>query len=174
MSETPQLLQALEDRRIGFIGCGAMAQALAGGLVSAGLDPSRLSAPTRPPPSVRAGSRASGWRRRRQREPGRRVRFVVLCVKPGMIGAVLDSIARRRRSHPSALGLHRSGCLPRALAASLPQGARIVRTMPNTPALVGAGATALFAGSGVTADGSRRSKPSSAQSGSPGCAPTRH
>ena len=28
MSETPELLQALGDRRVGFIGCGAMAQAL--------------------------------------------------------------------------------------------------------------------------------------------------
>ena len=38
------MTNAFDDKRIGFIGCGAMARALAGGLLTAGVEASRLAA----------------------------------------------------------------------------------------------------------------------------------
>ena len=35
--------EGLRDRRVGFIGCGAMASALGGGLVAAGLSPAQIT-----------------------------------------------------------------------------------------------------------------------------------
>ena len=46
----------------------------------------------------------------------------------------------------------RPACRPRRLEAGLAPGAAVVRAMPNTPALVGAGAAAIAGGSAASDD----------------------
>jgi pyrroline-5-carboxylate reductase len=70
---------------------------------------------------------------------------VVLSVKPQILPKVLDEIAPHLK--PSALVISIAAGVPvSAIEPRLPEGTRVVRTMPNTPALVGAGATAIAAG----------------------------
>jgi len=136
----------LKNKRIGFIGCGAMGRALAGGLVSAGIETSVLSGA-----DIAPENRASF-----ERELGIQIAednaalvaksdVVVLAVKPGAVAGVL-------RELPGGADLARplwisiaAGIPMASLEATLPANARVIRAMPNTPALVGAGATAYCA-----------------------------
>lgn len=73
---------------------------------------------------------------------------VLLAVKPQMLGAVLPALASRLV--PGALVISiAAGKTIATLQSALGVDARIVRTMPNTPAAVGRGFTVCCAGPGV-------------------------
>jgi pyrroline-5-carboxylate reductase len=78
--------------------------------------------------------------------------LVVLAVKPQDMAVAARDIARaladRRRLVVSVAAGIRLADLERWLGGGIP----MVRAMPNRPALIGAGITALYAGAGVTAD----------------------
>ncbi len=78
--------------------------------------------------------------------------LVVLAVKPQDMAAAARGIARgltdRRRLVVSVAAGIRLADLERWLGKGIP----MVRAMPNRPALIGAGITALYAGDGTTAD----------------------
>jgi pyrroline-5-carboxylate reductase len=153
MSETSEALQALGDRRVGFIGCGAMAQALAGGLLAAGLETGRLMGADPVQAQRDQWTRTLGVEAVEDAESLlEQCDVVVLCVKPGIVPAVLAGVADAPRATRPLWVSIAAGVSHARIAGALPAGARIVRTMPNTPALVGAGATALFAGPGVESD----------------------
>ncbi len=140
----------LADQRIGFIGGGSMAEALAGGLIAAGIAPARMlasdvAAARRERLSSALGVGATDDNARVVRESD----VVVIAVKPGAVETALAgcSGAAARRS-PLWISIAAGVSLER-LARALPAQARIVRAMPNTPALVRAGATALCGNSAV-------------------------
>lgn len=74
---------------------------------------------------------------------------VVLAVKPQVLPAVLAEIAPALRPEALILSIA-AGFSSARIASALGGHARIVRAMPNTPALVGAGATAIAAGPAVS------------------------
>ncbi len=134
------------ERTIGFIGAGNMAEAMIRGLLR-GKD----FAP--------AQVRASGPREERMRElreayaiettTDNKVvassEIVVLSVKPQILSRVLDEVAET--ISPDALVISIAAGVPvAAIQARLAGGTRVVRAMPNTPALVDAGATAIAGG----------------------------
>jgi pyrroline-5-carboxylate reductase len=76
---------------------------------------------------------------------------VILAVKPQILDRVLNEIAGAVR--PSALVLSIAAGIPTsAIEARLPAGVRVCRAMPNTPAIVDAGATAIAPGAHAGAD----------------------
>jgi pyrroline-5-carboxylate reductase len=76
---------------------------------------------------------------------------VVLSVKPQVIDKVLAAIGGEIR--PTQLVISVAAGVPvAAMEARLPEGVRVVRTMPNTPVTVDAGATAISAGTHATDD----------------------
>jgi len=82
----------------------------------------------------------------------------VLAVKPQALRAVCEALApAAQRTRPlivsSAAGIT-TAQLDRWLGGALP----IVRSMPNTPALLGAGVTGLYANAQVDASGCRRAE----------------
>ena len=80
----------------------------------------------------------------------------MLSVKPQVMAKVLDQVGKQ--IHPHALVISIAAGIPlAAIEARLPQ-ARVIRTMPNTPALVGAGATAIAAGGHATDDDLKAAK----------------
>jgi pyrroline-5-carboxylate reductase len=83
-------------------------------------------------------------------EVARQSDILVLSVKPQVMARVLDQVGPHIRPHALVVSIA-AGISIAAIEAKLPQ-ARIVRTMPNTPALVGAGATAIAAGGHATAE----------------------
>lgn len=136
---------------VGFLGTGNMAEALIRGLIRAGVAKPEQLFGSDPRPercdemAKRYGIRTTGH----NIEVAREAEILVLSIKPQVMTAVLDEVGPH--IHANALVISIAAGIPLALIESrLPQ-ARVIRTMPNTPALVGAGATAIAAGGHATA-----------------------
>lgn len=143
----------LAGRRIGFVGGGAMAQALACGLVASGVRAEALAA-SDPDPARREALKATPGIQTFESNPDLVARsdVVVLAVKPAVAPRVLAEISA---AAPGAAGAPlwvsiAAGVALASLEGSLPEGTRVVRAMPNTPALVGSGATAWVANPAAT------------------------
>jgi pyrroline-5-carboxylate reductase len=136
------------EGRIAFIGGGNMAQALIGGLLSQGLKASRIVV-SEPVAGLREQLSARGVHvDENNRQVVAQAEVVVLAVKPQVMGSVLaelKEVIAGRLVISIAAGLTTS-----TLSKMLGGYDRIVRAMPNTPALVQTGATGLYAGSGVS------------------------
>jgi pyrroline-5-carboxylate reductase len=74
---------------------------------------------------------------------------VVLATKPQVFPQVLPGVAEALRPNALLVSIA-AGVSTSLIERALAPGARVVRTMPNTPALVGAGATAIAGGSHAT------------------------
>ena len=132
-----------EDSRIGFIGGGNMASAIIGGLLRQGLAASQVAVVE---PNAEARQRLqTQFGVAAEEKPGAALAaagLVVWAVKPQTFR---EAAAQARPRVQQALQLSvaagiRSDSMARWLGTE-----RIVRSMPNTPALVGKGMTALFA-----------------------------
>jgi pyrroline-5-carboxylate reductase len=137
----------LASHTIGFIGAGNMAEALIRGLVKGN--------------HIAPGSvLASGPRRERLEElrhkyaietltdnqaVARRCDIVVLSVKPQIMDKVLREIGDQLKTGTLVISIA-AGVDTATIEEAVADGVRVVRAMPNTPALVGAGATAVSAG----------------------------
>jgi pyrroline-5-carboxylate reductase len=133
----------LDDQRIGFIGGGAMAEALLGGLLSAGVAPEQLRASD--PDAARRERLAQVLGVHTGADNAALVDdsdVVVLAVKPGVVSEVLDALHGAQTLRPLWISIA-AGVTLATLEAGLSAEARIVRAMPNTPALVRAGATGI-------------------------------
>lgn len=83
--------------------------------------------------------------------------ILLLAIKPQMLSSVSEDLADRATSYsPLALSILAGVCLTR-LRLCFP-GWTIIRAMPNTPATIGAGMTALAAGPEVTPDQWRQAR----------------
>jgi pyrroline-5-carboxylate reductase len=142
--------------KIGIIGMGKMALALARSWVKVGL---------LPPENLTASSTAEGASRQRYLDsfpPGtarwtednavaaRAGDLVLLAVKPQKAGVILPGL--REATGGKLVISVMTGISTDALERGLHPTARVVRTMPNTPMLVGAGASAYCLGRRATAD----------------------
>lgn len=135
------------DRKIAFLGGGAMAEALIRGIINAGLAG----------PETLAVSEISDFRRRHLSTTlgiqvfssnAEAVAFgdiLVLAVKPNVIPTVLDEIGRAVRADQLVISIA-AGVTLEKIEAKLAQPVPVIRVMPNTPALVGEGASALCRG----------------------------
>ena len=139
---------------IAFIGGGNMASALIGGLVRAG----------RAPASILAIDPGDAARARLQADFGVRTQpaadaalaaagLVVWAVKPQLFAEAAAPCAAHAAGalHLSVMAGIRSDAIARAMYVA-PAAAHIVRSMPNTPALIGRGIAGLFATPAVSAD----------------------
>ncbi len=140
----------LGKNKIGFIGCGAMARALAGGLVDAGVAASQILAADPFADARLQFEEAIGTKAGEDNaEVVAKADVVIVAVKPGVVATVLEALDPAISGRPLWISIA-AGVPLENLENALPAEARIVRTMPNTPALVGAGATAYFPGPSVT------------------------
>jgi pyrroline-5-carboxylate reductase len=137
----------LASHTIGFIGAGNMAEALIRGLVRGGHVPASSVAASAPR-KARLDELAREYGidvTTHNREVVQRCGVIVLSVKPQIMDKVLREVGDLIK--PDALVVSiAAGVDTETIEESLPDGARVVRAMPNTPALVGAGATAISAG----------------------------
>ncbi|HXY39567.1 MAG TPA: pyrroline-5-carboxylate reductase [Vicinamibacteria bacterium] len=137
---------------IGFIGTGNMAEALIRGLLHAGvaLKEQILGSDPREERCLEMSERYGVRVIEDNAGVAAQADILVLSVKPQVMARVLEEVALH--IHPHALVISIAAGIPLvAIEGKLPQ-ARVIRTMPNTPALVGAGATAIAAGGHATAD----------------------
>ncbi len=137
---------------IGFVGGGNMAGALIKGLLSAGLyRPEQLCAS-----DVDTHKRNALRRRFRVGVTAdnaalvRAAKVIVLAVKPQIIDTVLSEL--REAATPAKLFVSiAAGVNTTHLEAGIGGGARVLRVMPNTPALLGKGMAVLVRGRRATA-----------------------
>jgi pyrroline-5-carboxylate reductase len=147
------------DSRIGFLGAGKMATALAKGFARAALAPPEGIVASDVSEAARAhfAQEVGGATTASNPEVVRAARTLVLAVKPGQVAEVLADI--RPHLTDSHLVISIAAGLPLArLEGLLFEGARVVRVMPNAPALVGACAAAFARGSSATSEDAARVK----------------
>jgi pyrroline-5-carboxylate reductase len=143
----------MQNRTLGFIGAGNMASALIRGLIESNFVSTD---------GARASDPSAERRKTMQVEFGITVHaenrpvieasdVIVVAVKPQVVAEVLADL--RSAYQPRHLIISLLAGVPIArFQSALPDGARIVRAMSNTPALVRAGATALAGGEFATDD----------------------
>lgn len=139
-----------------FVGGGHMATALIGGLIEAGVSPDRVRVVD--PSDERREVLHAQWGIDTQGafdDQAANVDVVILAVKPQVMPKVLAEISPHLTKDQSPMVISVAGGISLdTIEASL--GPRpVVRTMPNTPALVGAGITALI-GNGALEDQHRQ------------------
>ncbi|NLV23584.1 MAG: pyrroline-5-carboxylate reductase [Deltaproteobacteria bacterium] len=131
---------------IGFIGGGNMAEALIKGLSAAHpglkLRVAEILASRRDYLASRYTLQFNADAGELARECG----ILILAVKPQTAGSVLDELSRAVGDDKLLISIV-AGLSTAAMEKHFSGPVRIVRAMPNTPALVGAGATAICAGS---------------------------
>lgn len=136
--------------RVGFLGAGRIARALATGLVRSGEADWDLAASTRTRESAEAFGKAIPQARlypaERNREVVQESDIVFLCVKPQEVVSVLREIGPMTAG--KSIVSVAAGISIAAMAAEADPSARIVRAMPNLPSLIGRGVTAYCLGPG--------------------------
>jgi len=144
-------------KKVGFIGAGNMAGALVKGLIAAGrYEADDLVVSDASPDARRRMKRSHGVAALEDNaEVARRSRIVVLAVKPQVMLDVLGTI--RPAIGPKHLVVSIAAGIPLArLEKGLGGKARVVRVMPNTPALLGKGMSVAVAGRHATAGDLRK------------------
>lgn len=139
--------------RIAFIGGGNMARSIIGGLVADGHPPDRLS----------AADPSAQQRQRLEADFGiatsgdnnvlaRAADVVVLAVKPQVMPDIARDLAPAIAAATPLVVSVAAGIRQDALARWLDYSGPVVRCMPNTPALIQCGMSALHANAAVTAE----------------------
>jgi pyrroline-5-carboxylate reductase len=143
----------VKTRRLAFLGAGNMAGALIKGLLHGEvLAASQIMASDVKAERLEQLRAAHGIRTTMDNHALLRESDVlVLSVKPQVIDKVLTEVAALVRPDQLVVSLA-AGVPLDALEARLPPGSRVVRAMPNTPATVQAGATAIAGGAHASAD----------------------
>ncbi|MEM6640234.1 MAG: pyrroline-5-carboxylate reductase [Pseudomonadota bacterium] len=136
---------------ITFIGGGNMALAMVSGLLRSGHPPNKLRVAD-PDAAQRREARLLAeievFERNADAVAG--AHTVVLAVKPHLIIPVCRELTEAIAEHESVVLSIAAGVTLGTLAESLRGHTRLVRMMPNTPALVGRGACGLYAGPAVS------------------------
>jgi pyrroline-5-carboxylate reductase len=136
---------------IGFLGAGKMATALAKGFINAGLTTPKQVIASDPVEAARkhfseeTGAKAT-------ESNGEIVQFanvLVLAVKPGNVKELLQEIGGDFSEKHLLVSIV-AGVPIAKLESGLSASARVIRVMPNTPALVGSSATAFALGKSAT------------------------
>ena len=137
--------------KIGFIGAGNMACALGGGLAGQADTASwELLAADPAQEALDRFVEATGGRGLPDLETlASRADVLVLAVKPQVVQEVLSAL-RPHAGQQHLLVSIVAGATVRSLSRGLDGDLRIVRAMPNTPALVGQGMTVLVGGAGAS------------------------
>lgn len=143
---------------IAILGAGSMGGAILHGLVSAGLAGGGVTATNRSiakaaeladlegVTSVALEANPNG-----NADAAASADIVLIGVKPAMVPALLDEIAPHLRPGAIVVSLA-AGVTLATFAHHLGEGVATLRSMPNTPSLVGAGVTGLAAGPAASAD----------------------
>src|SRR5258706_7388699 len=138
------------DKKLGFIGAGNMGEALFKGLLNTkAAKPAQIFVSARRLERVRELAQTYGVRGGTNSEVAREADVIVLCVKPQILDQVLRGISPDVSREKLIISVA-AGVPIAAIERRLHPPVRIVRAMPNTPATVGAAATAIAMGEHAT------------------------
>lgn len=139
--------------RIGFIGLGNMATAMIGGIVKKGIvKPEEILGSSRTKESLQKAVDAFGIRGMETNEKvAEEADVLVLSVKPQMYEAVIGEIRDAVKNDTIIISIAPGKTISwlSGLFGFSDEEGKIVRCMPNTPALVGEGCTGVCFGQGI-------------------------
>lgn len=149
--------------RIAIIGGGSMGEALLAGLLRSGRQVKDLVVSEKMPDRAKHLSETYSVQVAPVVDAAEHANVVVIAVKPSDVEQILDEVAEAaaKAEADSAEQVFVSvaaGVTTAFFEAKLPAGSPVVRVMPNAPALVGAGVSALAKGRFVTPNSSRVSR----------------
>ena len=139
-------MSQLNVDRVAVLGAGKMGNTLIHALRQGGLAAERIVATGRRDESLaRLAEREGVAVGRDNRAAVAGADLVLLCVKPQVVAEVLDEIGAGMNEGQVLVSIA-AGATTGLLEKHLPDNVPVVRAMPNTPSLVGAGMTALCGG----------------------------
>src|SRR5688500_3548701 len=134
------------ELKIGFLGAGKMASALVKGFAAADLVKPTAILAADPVEAARASFKEMGANTTAfNPDVVNFARVIFLAVKPDQVADVLREVEPHFTDEHLLISIA-AGVPISKLESALPTAARIVRVMPNTPALVGASASAFALG----------------------------
>lgn len=144
----------MSDKKLGFIGLGNMAEAMIGGMLKRG-----IMAPENIIGSSRTEETASKIREKyditvilENRKVAEMSDILFLAVKPQILPEVIGEIRDYVREETVVVSIAAGKTLADLQSAFGETKRRLIRCMPNTPALVLEGCTGVCAGEGVSAE----------------------
>lgn len=133
-----------------LVGAGKMGGAMLEGWLKGGAEASRVVAlDPSPPPEVRALIERAGVRLNPEVSSIRDAEVVIIAVKPQLMEDVLPGVVSLKASKPLILSVA-AGKTIASFERHFGADAAVVRTIPNTPAAVGRGITAMAANPNVS------------------------
>lgn len=135
--------------KLAVIGAGVMGETLIAGLLRAGWNPSQITAVDRHGPRLEELAAKYGVGVADLEPAVTQAAAVVIVVKPQDIGEVLPKVAAALRPGVLVVSLC-AGVTTSQIEAAMPQGTAVVRVMPNTPAQVDEGMSAVSGGSSAS------------------------
>jgi pyrroline-5-carboxylate reductase len=139
-------IRTMRERKIGFIGGGNMAEALIRGMLAASFSAERIwVAEPRAERREWLDEHYGFAARAENGEVARACDVLILSIKPQMINTVMPEISEYFDDKKLLISIL-AGVSTQTLESFLPGAPRVVRVMPNTPALVGEGAAGLCGG----------------------------
>ena len=144
-------------KKIGFIGSGNMASAIMGGIIKKGIfEPNQIIASDMYEVArTRVGSSLGICVTDDNKEVVNEAEILVFAVKPQFYASVFEEVKELIREDQIILTIAPGWTLDK-IQSHLAKSHKIVRTMPNTPALVGEGITGVCHNSFVTPDDLKR------------------
>jgi len=140
------------DKKIAFLGGGNMAEALIKGMLSADVAKSSQMVVTDTSPArLTYLKKYNITAATSNQEAVQQAEIILLCVKPQVMDAVLAEIAAAADSSKLVISIA-AGITISRIEKALLADPRVIRVMPNTPALVLSGAAALAAGGRAAQD----------------------
>ena len=140
----------LNIRQIGFIGCGKMAQAMVNGMISSNFINRRdLLASTRSEQSARLVNEKFDINvTLNNKEVARFADVLILAVKPHLYGEILQEVKDSIKENAIIVTIA-AGMEIAYIENQLSDQTKVIRSMPNTPSLVGEGMTVFSSNKNV-------------------------
>lgn len=137
--------------RIAIIGGGSIGEALLSGLLRAGRQAKDIAVAEKNPERAKFLSEKYSVLQTSVADAAENATYIVIAVKPSDVASALVDIAEgatkaENNSAEQVFVSVAAGVSTAYYEAKLPAGAPVVRVMPNTPALVGAGVSAMAPG----------------------------
>ena len=135
--------------RLAVIGAGVMVETLIAGLLRAGWEPGKITAADRHPQRLVEMAATHGIHTDSTAGAAAQADTVVIVVKPQDAGEVLPVVGAAIRPGTLVVSLC-AGLATSRIESEMPEGTAVVRVMPNTPAQVDEGMSAISAGAAAT------------------------
>lgn len=137
----------LKDKKIGFIGAGTMAKAIIKGLINSGLiSKNNISATEISPKLAQKAAYATGINViTNNNDLVANSQIIILCTKPFAVKSVLEDIKNSLTEDKLVVSIA-AGISTETIEKVIEKQIPVIRVMPNIPALVGEGMSAICRG----------------------------